>query len=226
MPYNWKLYRTKRRTDQAARQAAARSVAQSIARAAVPKMPMPIPSATTGEFKSIDNATATAADSGTAVVLLNGCARGDDIATRSGRETVMMSIQFKAYFGVTAGTGTDQLQRALLVYDRQTNGAALTAAQVLSTANVVAPRSLENRKRFKILMDKTVTLNASGEPGSNEFFQFYRRLRHPVEYNSGNAGTVADITTGSLYLVVIGSNAAGATAGALTWNSRIRFLDK
>jgi len=179
-----------------------------------------------GEFKSVDTNNVNAANTATAVFLLNGIARGDDINERTGREVVLRSILVKAFCYVTAGTGVDQMQRVLVVYDRQTNAAALTAAQVLSVANTMAPRNLENRRRFTILMDRTVTLNATAESGSFRLIKFYRHLRHPMEFNSGDAGTVADITTGSIYTIVIGTEVAGDTAGSVLINTRIRYEDK
>jgi len=178
-----------------------------------------------GEFKSVDVTADLACDSGSQVLLLNGIARGDEINERVGREVTLRSIQFNFTPHVTVATGTDQQQRVLLVYDRQTNATALTAAQVLLTADTVAPRNLENRKRFKILFDRTFALNASGEPGSAVTRRFYRKLRHPVSFNAGDAGTVADIVTGSLYLVVVGSNAPGVTAGSVIFATRIRYTD-
>lgn len=179
-----------------------------------------------GEFKSIDYSNALAVNTGTTIALLNGCARGDDIGERDGRETMMKSIQLSGYIAPTVGTGVDQQARILLVYDRQTNGVALGSADVLENADVRGFRKLENRKRFKILMDKKFALSASGEANSNQVFEFYRRLRHPVTYNSGSAGTVADIATGSLYIVVIGTEVAGATAGLCTFRTRVRFQDQ
>lgn len=180
-----------------------------------------------GEFKSVDVLDQNiAVDSGTAVALLNGIARGDEINQRNGREVVMRSIQFQYTARVTAGTGIDQQQRVMLVYDRQTNAAALTCAQVLATTSTMSPRNLENRKRFKILYDRTFHLNASAEPNSELTRRFYRRLRHPITFNANTAGTVGDITTGSLYLVVTGSAAAGVTAGTLSYSSRVRYQDQ
>jgi len=180
---------------------------------------------TEGEFKAVDVAATTAINSATAVALLNGIAPGSDIDERVGREVMMKSIQFKAVTYATPATGEDQLHRVLIVYDRQTNATALTAAEVLSTANVLAPRNLENRKRFSILFDRTYTINDSDEPGTFRTIKFYRHLKHPITFNAGVAGTVADITTGSVYLVMIGSNAAGDTAGSIQYSSRIRYLD-
>lgn len=183
----------------------------------------------TGEFKSSDVVNTIQCNILSAVQLLNGIARGDEINERTGRECVMKSIQINGHCYVT-GSGIDQVMRVLIVYDRQTNGTALTAAQVISAAgtanDVVTPRNLENRRRFKILYDRMFQLNASGEPGSSRVFKFYRRLNHPITFNSGDAGTVADITTGSLYAVVVGTAPAGVSAGTVLLYSRVRYQDK
>lgn len=179
----------------------------------------------TGEFKSVDTVVSQAIDQTGAVTLVNGIARGDEINERTGRELTMRSIQFNARAYATAGTGADQVGRVLIVYDRQTNAAALTGAQVLASFDTNSPRNLENRRRFKILKDWRFPINATGESGSHRVLQFYRRLRHPVTFNSGDAGTVADITTGSIYVLSVGTNAAGATAGSLVGTCRIRYQD-
>jgi len=178
-----------------------------------------------GEFKSVDTNVAMAANVTTSVQLLNGIARGDDINQRNGREVTMKSIQLKGFMMATAGTGADQLIRTLIVYDRQTNAAALTALQVLTLADPIAPRNLENRRRFKILWDKTATINAASEPGTMRYFEWYRRLAHPITFNTDGGATVAAITTGSLYAITIGTNAVGATAGYSQFNCRIRYVD-
>ena len=151
-----------------------------------------------GELKAVDTNVTQAADTTGGVVLLSGIARGDDINQRAGREVTLRSIECRFLCKATAGTGIDQQQRLLIVYDRQSNGAAPTVAGFLSPSNVQSPRNLENRRRFKVLYDRYYQLSASGESGSEKVFKFYRRLRHPVVFNSGNAGTIADITSGAI----------------------------
>jgi len=179
------------------------------------------------EFKSIDVAQGpTAVDQASSVLLLNGCARGDDIGARTGRQIMMASIEAKFYNYSTVTTGINQVHRVLLVLDRQPNGAALTAAQVLTTVNTLSSRLLENRNRFRILMDRRMTLDAATISGSRRVTKFYKRLHVPVTFNSGNAGTLADIATNSLYVIAIGSEAAGATAGSIQGFYRVRFTDQ
>lgn len=180
-----------------------------------------------GEFKSVDVTYSLSADTTTSSTLLNGMVLGTSINQHVGREVTMRSIQFKYTVNpTTAASTSDQIVRVLLVYDRQTNAAAATAGQVLEAANVYSPRNLENRKRFSILFDRNHYLNAYGEPGTGtKVFQFYRRLRHPITFNAGTAGNVADIATGSLFVVLIGNLTAGASAATVSFYSRIRYTD-
>lgn len=180
-----------------------------------------------GEFKSKDTTiNAAVIDSTGSVNLINGIARGDDINERTGREIILKSIQINGRIRSTAATGVTQIGRVICVYDRQTNGAAPAITDVLTSNSTTSARNLENRRRFKILMDKVFALSAAGQSGEQQEFRFYRRLRHPVTFNAGDAGTVADIASGSLYILTLGENAPGATAGSTTMVSRVRFQDK
>lgn len=178
-----------------------------------------------GEFKSVDlHADNVSCSTTPGILLLNGMTVGSSIDQRVGREVTLRSIQFQ--YVVRANTaGVDQQVRVALVYDRQTNGAAPAFNDVFDYSNVTAARKLENRKRFRILYDRTYTLNAIGEPGAQVARRFYRRLRHPVTFNSGSTGLVADITTGSFYLLFLSTQAAGTNAALLDYNTRVRYTD-
>lgn len=177
------------------------------------------------ELKTIDVSPSLTVDTTGAVSLLNGCQRGTDYVERIGRELRLRSVDVLLTAQVTSATGVDQIHRYLLVFDKQPNGVALTLADVLSTPSVDAQLNLNNESRFRILADERYHLNASGEPGSQKAVHIAQRLALRVRFNSGTAGTVADIATGSLYLITIGSIAAGATAGTLSGRSRVRFTD-
>lgn len=183
------------------------------------------PRGTQGEFKSVDTTIAVNSDTTGAIVLLNGIARGDDINERTGRQVTLRSVQLSLTFGVVSGTGIDQYQRYMVVLDHQPNGAALAITDVLDGVTVTHQRNLNNRKRFTVLMDKHYSLNASAESGSRRVSQMYRRLNTVVDFNGGDAGTIADITTNSVYFISIGSVAAGATAGSVIGTARIRYTD-
>lgn len=177
------------------------------------------------EFKAVDTTINSESNSTGEVTLLNGLARGDDVDARVGRKVVMKSVQLQLRPRVTVTTGLAQICRIMLVYDKQTNAAALTIAQVLQNASISGLRNLENRDRFVVLMDQFIELSASGNQGDFKHFNKYLRCNLPVIFNSGDAGTIADITTGSLYLITVGSEAAGDTDANVFGYSRVRFED-
>ena len=152
-----------------------------------------------GEFKSVDTLVTGDLNTTGTISLINGIARGDEINERNGREVVMRSVQLSMNAQSTDTTGIPQCCRILLVYDRQTNAAAPTFAQVLTATGAslpLAPRNLENRRRFKILMDRKFTIGpqgattaALGALSKKMLSDFYRKLRHPVTFNNGDAGT-------------------------------------
>lgn len=183
------------------------------------------PYGTKGELKNVDTTVAQVADTTGAVTLINGIARGDDINERVGRQVILKYIQANIVNYVTPTTGIDQSHRMLIVLDRQANGAAPAITDVLVSASTVAMPNLDNRKRFRILFDSIKNMNASGEPGSMIVQRVFKRVNIPVQFNSGDAGTVADIQTGALYLITLGSIAPGGTAGNFSGRIRVRYTD-
>jgi len=170
----------------------------------------------------IDMTTNTTGDRET----LNALARGTDISERVGRQVAMVSLDYRVTGSCTPGTGTDQVQRFLIVVDHQVNGTAPTLQDVLVSASPDSLTNLNNRARFTILVDKSYVINATGEAGSAKFFSGSISLRPLIEtFNGGNAGTVADIATNAIFAFAMGTNAPGATAGAVYGNARFRFYD-
>lgn len=181
-------------------------------------------------------------NTGTQLALLNGCAPGTNNYNRIGRKITMKTLQIRGRIGPTDATDTIPSKvRMLVVYDKQANGVAPTYSNIVTSQNITGATSstvedminLDNRDRFEIIRDMnfeiggiTSTIDqtwASGEPIKvvNEYIRLNDR---EVIYNAGTAGTVGDITSGSLYVFFIGSqaNAIGAT---FTGAFRLRFTD-
>lgn len=178
------------------------------------------------KFKDISGTLAV--NSTGAVLLLNGIEQGTTPSTRIGSILRMQKLQFQLEGAVTSGTGVDQWHRYMLVYDRQTNGSALTGALVLTAFDTRSFQLLENRDRFQVLYDHKIALNAYGESGSHKPVSGQVSLNLPVVYiaGAGTIDTIADIKTGSLYFLCVGTLAAGATAGAVDCKFRLWFTDK
>lgn len=178
------------------------------------------------EKKAIDVAASYVLNTTGSVALLNGCPRGDNLSERIGRRITMKNITLRGVAQGTTATGVSQLCRVIVVYDKQTNGVAPAVTDVLVSATGSAFMNLSYSKRFKIIIDKQFTVQSSLATDEKDISLYeYRKLNDQVEFNNGDAGTVADITTGALWLITVGSEAAGATAGAVPINTRVRFTD-
>lgn len=178
------------------------------------------------ELKASDVNVSMAADTTGAILLLNGIDPGTALNQRIGRQILAKKLRLRLACVVTAATGADQTQRVMVVLDKQPNGVALAITDVLTSVGTTANYNLSNQARFKILFDRRVYLNATAEPFSAQLLDVSLGQKYVVQFNAGVAGTVADITTNSLYMITIGSNAAGATAGTVTGASRLRFSDE
>lgn len=185
-----------------------------------------------GERKVVDVDPGTIAVTTTGTVtLINGVATGTDFTDRVGRKIVMKSVFVRGIVFPDDVITLNSLARIMLVYDMQANGAAPIITDILKSATAVANLNLNNRDRFKILMDKefavaktdnTATQAVSGSPTCHRFKK-YTRLNHEVLFN-GTTAAVGSIATGALYLVTIGTQAAG-DAASVTIATRIRFED-
>lgn len=181
---------------------------------------------TTGELKSIDvDLSSTDVSTTEQVVCLNPCTQGSDIGNRVGREILMRSVQIRGVFNTMAASVGDVAFWAL-VYDRQTNAAAPAWTDVYTTDDWYPNlRNLNNRKRFKILGSGYISLPKVGADNPYVPFEFYRKLKHPVEFNATNGGTVADITTGGLFWLVRATVVAAGDDSQFRGSSRVRFAD-
>lgn len=168
---------------------------------------------------------------------LNLTITGNALSNRIGRKISMRSVKINMVlrppnstgFGVAATTvfPTGQnvlfapIIRILLVYDRQTNGAAVGYGDVLATpggsgvgnaiSGFVGPQSsnnLNNRSRFLTLFDKVYTLGSADIAGKH--IQIYKKLNLPVIYGNNTNPTgcydVSGIQTGGLFVMAVAEN--------------------
>lgn len=165
------------------------------------------------------------------VTLINGVATGTDFTDRVGRKIIMRSVYVRGIIFPDDFSTLNSLARIMLVYDMQANGAAPAITDILKSATSVSQLNLNNRDRFRVLMDKqwvlgaidnTATQSVAGSPTVHALKKF-TRLNHEVLFN-GTGATVASIATGALYLVTVGTQAAGAAA-TTTISTRVRFED-
>lgn len=181
-----------------------------------------------GEMKYIDLSntltTGIAASGFSAANLLNGVVQGSDATTRIGRKIVLRSMLVRMKQRLQTTTTGGCSIRVLCVYDKQTNATAPAITDILLADDFNSPNNLNNRDRFVTLFDKVLEpLSAAGNVETG-YVQF-NPINLETMFNSGNAGTVGDITSGSVYLFAAQSGQAAVAAPTVVFRSRIRFVD-
>lgn len=185
--------------------------------------------------------------------LIPGTGETNRIGRKVDMKSLEIKIYITQNAGAALGAVTPSFFRMLLVYDKQPNAANPTWADVItSTDNAGAVlstsrdfKNMSNSSRFRILRDwrsaaiqTTVALGAGGAQSAYQVWpwhdkkggirvieDFVNLTGMGTSFNLGTAGTIADITTGSLLLMALGSVAAANAEFSANVFSRLRFYD-
>lgn len=163
-------------------------------------------------------------------VLLNGIAEGTALNERIGRKITLLSSSVK-YTVVSPTDFSSSNVRFTVVWDKQANGSAPTAADLFQASATPANSNfnLNNRQRFQTLYDKRISLNpVDSAHTSHHSGSIPIRVKGKTTVYKSTGGAIADIATGSLYLIVCGTAANGgvaATKPVFNYNSRTRYVD-
>ncbi len=171
---------------------------------------------------------------------VSGVAQGDGESQRDGRKYLIHSIHirarvFKVFTESQAAPLGDIEGRICLVWDTQTNGAQLTATDVMDggqTDDTLAFRNLQHSKRFRVLWDKSwkLSLNNQTNEGAINLFAngtvttpimtFNRRFKTPIPVIcSATTAVIAAISDSSLHVIGVANDAAAL----LNMQIRLRF---
>ncbi|AJD07542.1 capsid protein [Sewage-associated circular DNA virus-25] len=161
---------------------------------------------------------------------LNEVSQGAAFYARIGSKISIKSIQvdFDLYtLSITTTAGT---ARCILIYDRQTNGAAPSFVDMFNAYPAAINAfgtgiNMTNRSRFSIIRDKYYEFGP-GE-STTKHVHMYAKGRWDTEYKSSTP-SVGDITTGAIYLSVISNISLAYSPGKICMNeitARIRYLD-
>lgn len=169
-------------------------------------------------------------------LLLNGIAEGDDYTNRNGRKYVITQVQYDVLFSVDVtsalafqnATSNGYVGRFLIVYDKQTNGAAFTYNQLMDQGggatryNPQGHRNMSYSQRFVVLVDEQPVLDYSG--GLTQRLKGIRKVALPVQC-IGTGSTGGDIGQGSLYAVYLDNNLSGANNAIIVGTYKLNFYD-
>lgn len=190
------------------------------------------------ELKYIDR-TATGGVAGTGTLsLLNGLTQGTGNTNRIGRQVMMKSIHIKFEVAGSPFSATPvspmSTVRAMIVYDCQPNGATPAVSDILETATIgfqtVSGTALRYSQRFKVLYDKRWKLNnqltaTSTTTYSEIYDEKYIKINLGTTYADTSTGTITDIDTGALFLLLTSDAGVAADNPVLLFYSRVRYTD-
>lgn len=182
-----------------------------------------------GELKFTDVNTAIAVGGAGAAtfgtgILLNGLANGSDASSRIGRKVNIKSLYIRWSALFVAGAGGGGAIRILVVYDKQANATAPAITDILLANDFNSPNNLSNRDRFVTLCDY-VTEQLSTASNLSDTGVIQKTLNLETMFNAGSAGTIGDITSGSVYMFIAQSGGITTTAPTLAYRARIRYTD-
>lgn len=176
-----------------------------------------------------DNVALANSTSTSTLTLINGIAIGDDYINRSGKSIDIDKIQIQGNFHSSSITDptTEVYEanafRVLVVYDRQPNGSAITAAVIFNNvAYAWMDTYKENAKsRFRILADKRFT----SSPPDVKKFTISKKYKKPLRTSYlGTGSAITDIETGSIYVLTV-SDSASSPHPQVEYSWKIRFYD-
>lgn len=197
------------------------------------------------ELKTVDTGATNTFSTTPVFQILNAIRLGNDDYQRVGKEIKMKSLLLTAQVqDLRRNSNAHDWIRYMIVYDRQTNGAAPLIADILSsvdinggvTSTVRSAKNDNNKDRFKILLDQSFGISNDSNNGSNQAAQrgcgpFPTYIKHYIKLGGlitkflSDAGGVPMIGSGSLYLVLYGNNTAAQANYDFNFNARLTYAD-
>jgi len=184
-----------------------------------------------GELKFKDTAlTLIPVQGGTAFTapnapsLLNGLVPGSSASERIGRKITIKSvlIRWQAFLDPASVGGTPL--RIMVFYDKQANAADPAVTDVLLNNQFTSANNLSNRDRFVTIFDN-ITEVVSTQNNFAIAGTLYKSLNLETMYNAGNAGTIGDISSGSIYIMAAQSGKVTVQPVNIVAQCRVRYTD-
>lgn len=185
------------------------------------------------ELKFWDGTLADTTTFGITNSSLNLIPQGVTESSRVGRKCVVKSIRLKGKFilsnTTTLGNAYDWM-RLIIYVDKQCNGTAATATDILETDALQSFRNLSNTGRFKILHDKSYVLNPTagaytGAATTNlimtKQFSINKRVNIPLEFSS-TTGALSELRSNNIGVLVVANN---GTVSYIGYNWRLLYSD-
>jgi len=189
------------------------------------------------KVNDLDTTTYQVNTSGSFTLLANPQV-GADMNNRIGRKITLKSVYVKGRVQlelagslVAAASGAQQA-RMIIFSDMQPNGSAPVVTDLLVSATPASQLNLNNRDRFRVYCDKEyvfdpmlVTATLYTWNRTIQLVKKFKALNLEMVFST-STGSIADITTGALYMFWIGSAAPGTNTDAnFVGSTRVRYTD-
>lgn len=181
------------------------------------------------EYKCLDNynpttVLPTGAGSVGNIILQTGIPQGDSYDERNGNSVKLKSLYTRGLFSLDVSIIPHCDIRLMMFRDNEgvySTGTAIAPHDLLQNSTYfLSPINLNNGKRFKVLYDRTLSLDASNP---TRMFKLFRKFGQHLRF-TGPASI--DTDEGHIYIAAFVDSATAMT-NALTWNynTRIRYID-
>lgn len=160
------------------------------------------------------------------LTLLNGSVAGALPTNRIGRRVHMHSLTIKGTIQLASTTTGNCPLRLIIFYDKQSNKLAPGVVDLMQTDSIASLNLLANSHRFRVIRDIIIPCVGTAGPQAAYINEYTKLAGLETEYIDGaGAGTVADITSGSLYCLMYANNATAVAALLNAVNARVRYSD-
>lgn len=154
-------------------------------------------------------------------------------STRVGRKCVIKSIQIDGAITHTpaASATASGVVTMMLVWDKQTNGAAATLTDIYSSFSgslTQCVRNLDNLERFVVLKRWDIVINSpagvtTAYNNVTKKVTYYTKCNIPLEFSS-TTGAITELKTNNVFLIG-GESGLGDDVPSIRAIARIRFSD-
>lgn len=185
------------------------------------------------ERKFIDTNTGglivAAATVGSLSAGLNLLAQGTTGSTHVGNQVTLRSLYWMFQGSFAATTAGRSPIRLVIVYDKESNGAAPTIAggvstDIFSNDAITAAMNLFNKDRFIVLVDEIIE-DFSSSGASSFMRKGYRKMSLPMVFNATTTATINAVQTGGVFAVCWQNGNIITAAPTHNLFTRFRFED-
>lgn len=187
------------------------------------------------EKKYHDTSISYNPDTTESVTCITNMSQGNTELTRTGNVVALKSLELRGWikWDDTTANGIMEYVRVLIVEDFNNNGGTPPTYLDIYKNNDphINLRTLDNRRRFKIWMDKVYS--ADGDKHIR-LIKKYKKFKMKRDKNNNptiskkvyfDGSTGNDYTKNHLFLMIIGSTATANSASETSFVSRVRYYD-